>query len=176
MASERLIALIHADIDGELDAAGREELGRGLRADPQAASLHSDLVRVARLLDGMSPPDAGPLLQARLLAALPAGAPPPTVLTHADLPARRRAGLRWPTRRSNVPGNPTNLFGGGPYTNQSRSKEHVPDVAVQAAKPSYHRGNSEMSKNRIYALAALAALLFRPVSRTTEDQLRLDIS
>ena len=157
MATERLVELIHADIDGELDAAGREELARGLHADPDAATLHADMVRVARLLDGMSPPDAGPMLQARLLAALRASAPPSAIPTQADSPARRRAWLRWPTRRASVLGNPTNLSVGGPYTSHSRSKEHEPVIAVQAAKPSYHRGNSEMSKNRIYALAALAA-------------------
>jgi hypothetical protein len=157
MAPGRLLDLIHADIDGELDAAGREQLAQGLRADPAAATLHAELSHVASLLDRMAPPDAGPGLQARLLAVLPHAAPEPAIATQPV--ARRQGWLRWPSRRRAGPSWSTNLFGAGPYTSHPRSTEHgsASETPVHAVPTPYHRGKTEMSKNRIYALAALAA-------------------
>ena len=55
MTDPRLLALLHAELDGDLDAAGRAELTSHLATDPELARLRAELAAV----------DAG-------LAALPA--------------------------------------------------------------------------------------------------------
>jgi len=71
MLAPEQLALMHAEIDGELDAAGRAELARVLLSDPQARALREDLQRVCRALDSV--PDVEPprQLRERILAALP---------------------------------------------------------------------------------------------------------
>ncbi|CAN5328281.1 hypothetical protein BH11PSE14_BH11PSE14_22990 [soil metagenome] len=165
MVDIRVIELIHAEIDGQLNAAGQVELEAGLRADPGAVSLRAELAHVTGLLEAMSQPNPGPGLKERILAALPA-ATAAAGPVHGE--GRRRGWLRWPTRRSPGSVTPTNLFGAGPYTSHPRGTETVPGEAVvhvapvhappvHAASKYNPRGTSEMSKNRIYALAALAA-------------------
>lgn len=75
MTDPRLLALLHAELDGDLDAAGRAELASHLATDPELARLRAELAAV----------DAG-------LAALPAVEPPALVLADilAGLPPVRR--------------------------------------------------------------------------------------
>ena len=75
MTDPRLLALLHAELDGDLDAAGRAELASHLATDPELARLRAELAAV----------DAG-------LAALPAVEPPVLVLADilAGLPPVRR--------------------------------------------------------------------------------------
>ena len=75
MADPGQLALIHAEIDGELDAAQRAELARALLADPQARKLRDDLRRVCQTLDGMPLVDPPPGLRESILAAMPHAAP-----------------------------------------------------------------------------------------------------
>jgi len=56
----RLLELIHADLDGRLDAAEKAELARRLLADPAARRLHDELRRTDTLLRDLpraEPPD-----------------------------------------------------------------------------------------------------------------------
>ena len=53
MAHREYITLIHAEIDGELDAANRAELARHLLADPNARTLREDLRRLCTELDAL---------------------------------------------------------------------------------------------------------------------------
>jgi hypothetical protein len=50
MHDEKLIELIHLDLDGQLDAAGQAELAERLAADPQARAHRDELARVAAAL------------------------------------------------------------------------------------------------------------------------------
>jgi len=80
------LELIHAEIDGELDARQRAELSRRLLADPAARSLRDDFQRLCRALDAVAEIEPPPQLRDGILAALPPS------------PARRSssaAALRW---------------------------------------------------------------------------------
>ena len=65
------LALIHAEIDGELDAQQRAELARQLLAEPPLRALRGDLKRVCDTLDGVAAVEPPPQLRASILAALP---------------------------------------------------------------------------------------------------------
>lgn len=71
MTDANCIALINAELDGELDSAARAELARRLLVDPQARALREDYRRLGMLLDAM--PEVEPPVQLRehILAALP---------------------------------------------------------------------------------------------------------
>jgi anti-sigma factor RsiW len=71
MTQREYIALIHAEIDGELDAANRAELARHLLADPDARALREDLRRVCNALDGLPEVEPPAQLRQSILAALP---------------------------------------------------------------------------------------------------------
>ncbi len=88
MAETAELALIHAEIDGELDDSQRAELARALLADPQLRALRDDLRRMCATLETMdvAEPPAG--LHASILAALPQAAPKPSA-GHGS-PARLR--------------------------------------------------------------------------------------
>jgi len=75
MADSGHLALIHAEIDGELDGPQRAELARALLADPEAQALREDLRRVCAALDALE--DVGPPQQLRqsILDALPQSTP-----------------------------------------------------------------------------------------------------
>jgi hypothetical protein len=75
MTDPRLLALLHAELDGDLDAAGQAELASHLATDPELVRLRAELAAV----------DVG-------LAALPAVEPPAVVLADilAGLPPVRR--------------------------------------------------------------------------------------
>ena len=66
MVDERTLELIHAEIDGELDAIGRAELERRLQGVPEARALRDELVRISgslsRLPEVAPPEDLRPRL------------------------------------------------------------------------------------------------------------------
>lgn len=65
------LALINAEIDGELDAAQRAELARVLLADPKARELRDDLRRLCQTLDAVPLMEPPPGLREGILAAMP---------------------------------------------------------------------------------------------------------
>jgi len=87
MSTDRHIELIHAEIDGELDAQQRAELSRCLLADPDVRALRDDLRRLCAELDAMPQADPPPDLRETILAALPA--------TSTVRAARRFPALNW---------------------------------------------------------------------------------
>jgi hypothetical protein len=77
MTTPEQLALIHGEIDGELDAAGRAELARWMLADPDGRALRDELRRLCTALDSVvavEPPDG---LRDRILAALQHSYVPP---------------------------------------------------------------------------------------------------
>jgi anti-sigma factor RsiW len=71
MATPEQLALIHAELDGELDAGQRAELARSLLADPQLRRVREELRRVCSALDTAVEVEPPRELQASILAALP---------------------------------------------------------------------------------------------------------
>lgn len=71
MADTPHLALIHAEIDGELDARERSELARLLLAEPQTRAVREDLRRVSAALDVLPDVEPPAQLRAGILAALP---------------------------------------------------------------------------------------------------------
>jgi anti-sigma factor RsiW len=71
VADPAKLALIHAEIDGELDAAGRGELARWVLADPAGRQLRDELTRLCAALDSLPAVEPPPELRASILAALP---------------------------------------------------------------------------------------------------------
>jgi hypothetical protein len=70
------LELIHAEIDGELEAHQRAELARALLTDPDARALREGLRRVCTALDGLEAVEPPPQLHSSILAALPASVRP----------------------------------------------------------------------------------------------------
>jgi hypothetical protein len=71
MTDPAKLALIHAEIDGELDAAGRAELARWVLADPEGRVLREELRRLCAALDALPAAEPPQELRASVLAALP---------------------------------------------------------------------------------------------------------
>lgn len=71
MADTRHLALIHAEIDGELDAHERSELAKLLLAEPQTRAVREDLRRVSAALEALPDVEPPAQLPASILAALP---------------------------------------------------------------------------------------------------------
>jgi hypothetical protein len=71
MADSGRLALIHAEIDGELDGRQRAELARALLADPEIQVLREDLRRVCAALDALEEVHPPQQLRQGILAALP---------------------------------------------------------------------------------------------------------
>ena len=89
MADATRLALIHAEIDGELDPRQRAELARSLLADPATRALREDLRRLCTALDGVAEVEPPPQLRARIFAALPQTVAAPVGPTPArSVPAR----------------------------------------------------------------------------------------
>jgi anti-sigma factor RsiW len=65
------LALIHAEIDGELDARQRAELARQLLAEPQIRTEREDLRQLCAALDALPEVEPPAQLRASILAALP---------------------------------------------------------------------------------------------------------
>lgn len=77
MADTGHVALIHADIDGELDGQQRAELARRLLADPEARALREDLRQLCTALDRLEDVEPPAQLRANVLRALPVPISPP---------------------------------------------------------------------------------------------------
>ena len=75
MADSGRLALIHAEIDGELDGPQRAELARTLLADPEAQAVREDLRRVCAALDALGEVDPPQQLRQSILDALPQSTP-----------------------------------------------------------------------------------------------------
>jgi hypothetical protein len=75
MADSGRLALIHAEIDGELDGPQRAELARALLADPEAQALREDLRRLCAALDALEEVDPPQQLRQSILDALPQSTP-----------------------------------------------------------------------------------------------------
>jgi len=86
MTDTEHLALIHAEIDGELDARQRGELARRLLADPDARSMRDQLQRLCALLDATEEVEPPSQLRSRILDALP---PAPRVLRRTRWSASR---------------------------------------------------------------------------------------
>jgi hypothetical protein len=71
VADLRQLALIHAEIDGELDAEQRAELARCVLADPNVRAVREDLRRLCMALDALEPVEPPGQLRESVLAALP---------------------------------------------------------------------------------------------------------
>jgi hypothetical protein len=65
------LALIHAEIDGELDGQQHGELARYLLADPEARALREDLRRLCTALDALEDIDPPQQLRQSILDGLP---------------------------------------------------------------------------------------------------------
>ena len=85
MTDSGYIALVHAEIDGELDAGQRAELARLLLADTEARALREDLLRLRTMFDAIGEVEPPGRLRANVLQSLPPFPPP-------------RSALRWPTQ------------------------------------------------------------------------------
>jgi len=75
MADSERLALIHAEIDGELDGRQRAELARALLADPEVQALREDLRRVCAALDTLEDIEPPRELRQSILDALPQSTP-----------------------------------------------------------------------------------------------------
>jgi hypothetical protein len=76
MTDDGHLALIHAEIDGELDGQQRAELARRLLADPGARVLREDLGRLCQALDALEEVEPPGELRRSILDALPQSTPP----------------------------------------------------------------------------------------------------
>ncbi len=85
MADPRQLALIHAEIDGELTAEQRAELARGVLADPEVRAVRAELRRLCTALDALEQVEPPKQLRASILAALP----------QSSRPQREFFQLRW---------------------------------------------------------------------------------
>ena len=75
MADSERLALIHAEIDGELDGRQSAELARCLLADPEVRVLREDLRRLCAALDALEDVDPPPQLRQSIVDALPQSTP-----------------------------------------------------------------------------------------------------
>jgi len=92
----RQFALIHGEIDGELDNEQRAELARGLLADPEIRAVRDQLQRVSKAMEAFEEVEPPADLHASILAALPQRAPlrrRPSVAPPWVAPAWRYAAL-----------------------------------------------------------------------------------
>ena len=86
MTDADYMALIQAELDGQLDRSQRAELARRLLADPEARAAREDLLRLRGLLESLEEVEPPADLRERVLQALP-------------LPASPATRLRWPAQR-----------------------------------------------------------------------------
>jgi hypothetical protein len=71
MADTAHLALIHAEIDGELDARQRSELAKLLLAEPEIRAVREDLRRLCAALDALPEVEPPAQLRANILASMP---------------------------------------------------------------------------------------------------------
>jgi hypothetical protein len=91
MTDPHYLALIHAEIDGELDEHQRADLARHLLADPESRSLRDSLRRTCLAMDGVAAVEPPPELRSAILQALP----PVAAVTVAAAPERVRTASGW---------------------------------------------------------------------------------
>jgi hypothetical protein len=70
MEDPDFLALVHAEIDGELDARQRAELARRLLADPKARALREELLGVTTALGALGDAEPPAELRARLFQTI----------------------------------------------------------------------------------------------------------
>jgi hypothetical protein len=75
MTDDGHLALINAEVDGELDGQQRGELARRLLADPEARALREEFRRLCAALDAVEDVEPPPLLRESILTALPQSTP-----------------------------------------------------------------------------------------------------
>ena len=80
MTDPRLLSLLHAELDGELDLAGRAELASQLAANPELARLRAELAAVDAGLGGLPAVEPPPVVLAAILAGLPPVSREPVVV------------------------------------------------------------------------------------------------
>jgi hypothetical protein len=86
MTDPGYVALVHAEIDGELDAGQRAQLARQLLADTEARALREDLLTLRKMFDAIDQVEPPAHLRANILQSLPPLSPP-------------RSSLQWPAHR-----------------------------------------------------------------------------
>ena len=91
MADTEYVALIHAEIDGELDGRQRGELARHLLADPEARALREELMQLHSALDSIEEVEPPAQLLGNILHALPLPTPSPKQLLWPARPWRYAA-------------------------------------------------------------------------------------
>jgi len=85
MADARYVALVHAEIDGELDPGQRADLSRQLLADSEARALREDLLLLRKMLDSIGEVEPPARLRPTVLQSLPPVFP-------------LRGSIRWPAQ------------------------------------------------------------------------------
>jgi hypothetical protein len=75
MSDSEHLALIYAEIDGELDGRQRAELARRLLADPEFRELRDEFHGLCAMLDAVDEVEPPVQLRTRILDALPPAAP-----------------------------------------------------------------------------------------------------
>jgi hypothetical protein len=85
MSDPGYVALVHAEIDGELDPGQRAELARRLLTDSEARALREDLLQLRKMFDSVGEVEPPTRLRATVLQSLPPFSPP-------------RSSLRWPAQ------------------------------------------------------------------------------
>lgn len=95
MIDERTQELIHAAVDGELDAAGQERLRAVLDASEEARHYHAELARLAGFLDDLPQRDLPPGLHAEIVQSvrLPERSRIARIFSLGELPAPLRYGF-----------------------------------------------------------------------------------
>ena len=89
MTEEERIALIHAELDGELDSTQRADLARLLLAEPQTRALRDQLQALRSRLDAAGQVEPPPQLKDSILKRLP---PAPAQM---QMPYRKPSLSRW---------------------------------------------------------------------------------
>ena len=87
MTDDERMALIHAELDGDLSSEQRADLARLLLADPQARALRDELKSVCSRLDAVEQVEPPPQFEESILNQLPSV---PAVTTY-----RRASFGRW---------------------------------------------------------------------------------
>jgi hypothetical protein len=126
----RLLELLDAELDGQLDAAAASELSARLAADPEARAARAELQRLHAALSGLPEQPLPDSLHAAILRALP---PPAQVDT--NLSGAGRYVLAWPRRMARAMRFP-----------------HSPST-------SHHTSRSTMNRSKILAVGALAVAI-----------------
>jgi len=97
MTDPRLLSLLHAELDGDLDEVGQAELASHLAADPALARLRAELAAVDAGLAALPAVEPSPVMLADILAGLPPVTREPVVVplrapaAAATVPATRSA-------------------------------------------------------------------------------------